>query len=276
MTALNSSQVRPELWHKCSGNRSFPTHILWFKDSDPNAVYSVDVNPRTGSLSLIRQSTQHSSLQGRAYFSVIQTPAVLSVERLRHADNRSYARAPWTSIKTKHGKSQRASSLLQALSRTAGGHPRTTLFRLRLTRADHPQARLTYRPTDSSITQPVATTVVVNMHRNRQTGVPLRLGSGLSLFNTHEGIVIYFEYSVHSNSPLSEVSWTFDGRDLHINGSRSIIVSNQFGSALRKPPDYACHAVNSESEADSNSLWRRVLRKIQFCFMTLVMVSLLS
>ncbi|KAH6938178.1 hypothetical protein HPB50_007350 [Hyalomma asiaticum] len=93
--------------------------------------------------------------------------------------------------------------------------------------------------------------------------VQLRLGSGLSPSNIHEGIDIYFECSVRSNPPVSEVSWTFDGRDLHTDGSRGIIVSNQ-SLALRSVNRtnsgfYACHAANSEGEAESNRLRLRVL-----------------
>ncbi|KAH7962888.1 hypothetical protein HPB52_018531 [Rhipicephalus sanguineus] len=90
VTALEGSQVQLSCDISAPGIGDFPVRIRWFKDSGPNPVYSVDVNPRTGSLSQIRQSAQRSSLQGRAYFSVIQTPAVLSVDRLRHADNGSY------------------------------------------------------------------------------------------------------------------------------------------------------------------------------------------
>ncbi|XP_037511989.1 hemicentin-2-like [Rhipicephalus sanguineus] len=93
--------------------------------------------------------------------------------------------------------------------------------------------------------------------------VQLRLGSGLRPSNIHEGIDIYFECSVRSNPPVSEVSWTFDGRDLHTDGSRGIIVSNQ-SLALRSVNRtnsgfYACHAANSEGEAESNRLRLRVL-----------------
>ncbi|XP_049518146.1 hemicentin-2-like isoform X1 [Dermacentor silvarum] len=417
VTALDGSQVQLSCDISAPGVGDFPVRIRWFKDSSPNPVYSVDVNPRTGSLSQIRQSAQRSSLQGRAYFSVIQTPAVLSIDRLRHADNGSYVCAvdfkkDWTRKLTTHlivivppkrpvimdengtkidnitrpylegedltltcdvydGQPEpvvtwwRGSELLQqALSRTSGGHPRATLFRLRLTRADY-QARLTCRATNSNITLPVATTIVVNMHlkpvsveikgprgplsaelpaqvicqvngsrpealvrwflgpyqlndtethvispnttlgvlnfvpgdrdhgarlrclaSNSAIGgaqgstsapledswildvhykpvVQLRLGSGLSPSNIHEGIDIYFECSVRSNPPVSEVSWTFDGRDLHTDGARGIIVSNQ-SLALRSVNRtnsgfYACHAANSEGEAESNRLRLRVL-----------------
>ncbi|KAL1442018.1 hypothetical protein MTO96_008027 [Rhipicephalus appendiculatus] len=417
VTALEGSQVQLSCDISAPAVGDFPVRIRWFKDSGPNPVYSIDVNPRTGSLSQIRQSALRSSLQGRAYFSVIQTPAVLSVDRLRHADNGSYVCAvdfkkDWTRKLTTHlivivppkhpvimdengtkidnvtrpylegedltltcdvydGQPEpvvtwwRGSELLQqALSRTAGGHPRATLFLLRLARTDY-QARLTCRATNSNITQPVATTIVVNMHLkpvsveikgprgplsaelsaqvicqvngsrpealvrwflgpyqlndtethvispnttlgvlnfvpgDRDHGarlrclasnsaiagaqgstsppledswildvhykpvVQLRLGSGLRPSNIHEGIDIYFECSVRSNPPVSEVSWTFDGRDLHTDGSRGIIVSNQ-SLALRSVNRtnsgfYACHAANSEGEAESNRLRLRVL-----------------
>ncbi|KAL3211365.1 hypothetical protein MRX96_036450, partial [Rhipicephalus microplus] len=90
VTALEGGQVQLSCDISAPAAGDFAVRIRWFKDSGPNPVYSIDVNPRTGSLSQIRQSALRSSLQGRAYFSVIQTPAVLSVDRLRHADNGSY------------------------------------------------------------------------------------------------------------------------------------------------------------------------------------------
>ncbi|KAL1442012.1 hypothetical protein MTO96_008021 [Rhipicephalus appendiculatus] len=89
VTALEGSQVKLSCDISAPGVGDFPVRIRWF-DFGPNPVYSVNVNPRTESLSQICQRAQRSSLQDRAYFSVIQTPAVLSVDRLRHADNGSY------------------------------------------------------------------------------------------------------------------------------------------------------------------------------------------
>ncbi|XP_050045135.1 synaptogenesis protein syg-2-like [Dermacentor andersoni] len=78
----------------------FAVRIRWLKEhAEPGGegdvgatvpVYSVEVNSRTGSLSQIRQRTHLGSLRGRAYFSVIQTPAALNVDRLRSSDNGTY------------------------------------------------------------------------------------------------------------------------------------------------------------------------------------------
>ncbi|XP_064474767.1 hemicentin-1-like isoform X2 [Ornithodoros turicata] len=90
LTVLEGSQVQLGCDIRATGPGDFPIRIRWFKDSGESPVYNVEVNPRTGSLSQIRQSAQQSSLQGRAYFSVIHTPAVLSVDRLRFDDNGTY------------------------------------------------------------------------------------------------------------------------------------------------------------------------------------------
>ncbi|KAH6937654.1 hypothetical protein HPB50_003549 [Hyalomma asiaticum] len=137
--------------------------------------------------------------------------------------------------------------LQQTLSRTAGGHPRATLLLLRLTRADY-RARLTCRVNNSNTTQPMATTTALDMHY--EPVVWLRLGGSVRPSSIQEGIDIYFECSVLSNTVESTVSGTFDGRDLHTDGVRGIIVSNHslaLGSVNRSSGGfYACHAANSE------------------------------
>ncbi|KAM7286243.1 putative sidestep protein [Ixodes scapularis] len=93
--------------------------------------------------------------------------------------------------------------------------------------------------------------------------VHLRLGSGLNPASIHEGIDIYFECSVRANPGVSEVTWRFNGRELHTDGSRGVIVSNQ-SLALRSVGRsnsgfYACSAANSEGESESSQLKLRVL-----------------
>ncbi|KAH7962526.1 hypothetical protein HPB52_016698 [Rhipicephalus sanguineus] len=96
----------------------------------------------------------------------------------------------------------------------------------------------------------------------------LRLGSGHSRSKIDERIDIYFECSVRSNAPVSEVSCTFDSRYFHTDGSRGIIVSNQsleLRSVNRTNCGFCvCHAANSEGEAESNRLRLRVLHS-QLC-----------
>lgn len=413
LTALEGSQVQLACDISAPGPGDFPVRIRWFKDSGPSPVYSVDVNPRTGSLSQIRQSAQLSSLQGRAYFSVIQSPAVLSVDRLRHSDNGTYVcsvdfNKDWTRKLTIHlivivppkrpvimdengtrienltrpyqegedltltcdvydGKPEpvvtwwRGTELLQqVLSRTSNGNPRAMLFRLRLSRSDY-LARLTCTAVNSNISAAVSSSIVVNMHllpvsveikgprgplsadmsaqvvcqvngsrpeafirwflgpyqlndtethvmspnttlgvlyfvpTDRDHGaklrciasnslasksfaplqdswildvhykpvVQLRLGSGLSPSNIHEGIDIYFECNVRANPVVSEVAWKFNRRDLHTDSSRGIIVSNQSlalrGVTRTNSGSYSCFAANSEGDAESNRLRLRVL-----------------
>ncbi|EEC19793.1 sidestep protein, putative, partial [Ixodes scapularis] len=411
LTALENSRVQLSCDIRAPGPGDFPVRILWFKDLSPSPVYSVEVNSRTGSLSQVRQSAQLSGLQGRAYFSVIQVPAVLSIDGLRHSDNGTYVCAvdfkkDWTRKLTTHlivivppkrpvildenetrienttrpyregeditltcdvydGKPEpvvtwwRGSELLQqVLSRTPNGNPRATLFRLRLSRADY-MARLTCRAVNSNISEPVSTSIIVNMNRKHprdpsltqkrekemgssfaslavvrsSAGAPtccirrpnnvinkmqplarpkypidtafllskpkmryrgrfslrepkasfrinsdsrsvrlhsadkpvvqLRLGSGLNPASIHEGIDIYFECTVRANPGVSEVSWQFNRKDLHTDGSRGVIVSNQ-SLALRSVNRtnsgfYACLAANTEGEAQSNRLKLRVL-----------------
>ncbi|XP_040357971.1 hemicentin-1 [Ixodes scapularis] len=413
LTALEGSQVQLACDITAPGPGDFPVRIRWFKDSGPNPVYSVEVNPKTGSLSQIRQSAQLTSLQGRAYFSVIQSPAVLSVDRLRYSDNGTYVCAvdfkkDWTRRLTTHlvvivppkqplildengtaienmtrpylegddltltcdvydGKPEpmvtwwRGAELLQqVLSRTPNGNPRATLFRLKLTREDY-LAKLTCTAANSNVTEPVSTSITVNMYLqpvsveikgprgplsadlsaqvicqvngsrpgasvhwflgpyqlndtethvmspNTTLGVlhfvpsnmdhaarlrcvatnsvpsprnlvledswnldvhykplvHLRLGSGLNPASIHEGIDIYFECSVRANPGVSEVTWRFNGRELHTDGSRGVIVSNQ-SLALRSVGRsnsgfYACSAANSEGESESSQLKLRVL-----------------
>ncbi|CAN8011952.1 unnamed protein product, partial [Ixodes pacificus] len=93
--------------------------------------------------------------------------------------------------------------------------------------------------------------------------VQLRLGSGLNPGSIHEGIDIYFECTVRANPGVSEVSWQFNRKDLHTDGGRGVIVSNQ-SLALRSVNRtnsgfYACLAANTEGEAESNRLKLRVL-----------------
>ncbi|KAL1442024.1 hypothetical protein MTO96_008033 [Rhipicephalus appendiculatus] len=323
VSAVEGGQAQLSCDLRAPASDDFAVRIRWLKEhaepageGDPGGgtvpVYSVDVNSRTGSLSQIRQRTHLGSLRGRAYFSVIQTPAVLNVDRLRSSDNGTYVcsidfKMGWTRTAMVHlvvvvppkrplitdengteirnltrpyeegedltlvcdvygGQPEpvvtwwRGSQLLQqALSRAPDGHPRATLLRLRLTRADY-RAKLTCRAANSNVSEPSTASVIVNMHH--APIIELRLGIGLNAAHLHEGMDVYFECHVRANPPVGEVSWTFDDRDLHTNAGRGIIVSNQ-SLALRSvnrtnSGSYACHAANSEGEASSVSHGLRI------------------
>lgn len=101
VSAVEGGQAQLTCDLRAPASDDFAVRIRWLKEhAEPGGdgdagggtvpVYSVDVNSRTGSLSQIRQRTHLGSLRGRAYFSVIQTPAVLNVDRLRSSDNGTY------------------------------------------------------------------------------------------------------------------------------------------------------------------------------------------
>ncbi|KAH7964921.1 hypothetical protein HPB49_002521 [Dermacentor silvarum] len=227
VSAVEGGQVQLNCDLRAPAADDFAVRIRWLKEhAEPGGegdagvtvpVYSVDVNSRTGSLSQIRQRTHLGSLRGRAYFSVIQTPAALNVDRLRSSDNGTYVcsvdfKMGWTRSAVVHlvvvvppkrplitdengteirnltrpyeegedltlvcdvygGQPEpvvtwwRGSQLLQqALSRAPDGHPRATLLRLRLTRADY-RAKLTCRAANSNVSEASTASVIVNMHR---------------------------------------------------------------------------------------------------------------
>ncbi|CAN8029643.1 unnamed protein product, partial [Ixodes persulcatus] len=400
LTALEDSRVQLSCDIRAPGPGDFPVRILWFKDLSPSPVYSVEVNSRTGSLSQVRQSAQLSGLQGRAYFSVIQVPAVLSIDGLRHSDNGTYVCAvdfkkDWTRKLTTHlivigeplrrvliperarglsGPPRRVSrsprncdaesarletvpsgmffylfSQLGVLvsSRTFSSDRVPNVLRAERSRPNVPEThaptkgaplgepesvspqrstqlfrrhrRLRPQPTSlliwaqvrpikglitchsrqyslskngmqlSSASAPLASCrkisrPVVRCPLARRGGasmigsesmlyirlnsadkpvVQLKLGSGLNPASIHEGIDIYFECTVRANPGVSEVSWQFNRKDLHTDGGRGVIVSNQ-SLALRSVNRtnsgfYACLAANTEGEAESNRLKLRVL-----------------
>ncbi|CAN8029649.1 unnamed protein product, partial [Ixodes persulcatus] len=414
LTALEGSHVQLACDITAPGPGDFPVRIRWFKDSGPNPVYSVEVNPKTGSLSQIRQSAQLTSLQGRAYFSVIQSPAVLSVDRLRYSDNGTYVCAvdfkkDWTRRLTTHlvlivpcksaildcefsscvamitqhvlkgkihllvrrcrggtlktAETPVPSCLFTATTVVLSKHlcPRTSpgfliwriscvcsssryywrvpcVYARRRTvvpvatnavslymaalaasvpathfplsslaaiglaryhsnrpsclshRAPGPplpsrartrryqdslfpsavgtsssflgvRARLCVGPMTTLAVLPEAFRMLFSIYNKPL--VHLRLGSGLNPASIHEGIDIYFECSVRANPGVSEVTWRFNGRELHTDGSVGVIVSNQ-SLALRSVGRsnsgfYACSAANSEGESESSQLKLRVL-----------------
>ncbi|CAN8005595.1 unnamed protein product, partial [Ixodes hexagonus] len=415
LTALEDSRVQLSCDIRAPGPGDFPVRILWFKDLSPSPVYSVEVNSRTGSLSQIRQSAQLSGLQGRAYFSVIQVPAVLSIDALRHSDNGTYVCAvdfkkDWTRKLTTHlvvivppkrpvildenetrienttrpyregeditltcdvynGKitfaiawNASSTGLFTRQTSPPTSPPRRHRFsgrlkgRAKLSARAHGSNNLVYHGRNPEIivlnsyssvkplsveikgsrgplsadlsaqvicqvngsrpepqihwflgpyqlneteTHPMsANTTLGVLHfvpTDRDHGaklrcvasnpmasegpapledswrldvhykplVQLRLGSGLNPASIHEGIDIYFECSVRANPGVSEVTWQFNRKDLHTDGSRGVIVSNQ-SLALRSlnrtnSGFYACLAANTEGEAESNRLNLRVL-----------------
>ncbi|XP_054919621.2 nephrin-like isoform X2 [Dermacentor andersoni] len=89
--------------------------------------------------------------------------------------------------------------------------------------------------------------------------VELRLGPGLDSSGVQEGHDAYFECSVRSNPPVSEVAWSLDDRRL--SGAR-LIVSN-LSLALRQVTRhqagrYRCTAQNSAGRTVSNAVRLRV------------------
>ncbi|KAK8773880.1 hypothetical protein V5799_011586 [Amblyomma americanum] len=252
----------------------FAVRIRWLKElAEPGgggdgeeeeasvAVYSVDVNSRTGSLSQIRQRAHLGSLRGRAYFSVIQTPAVLSVDRLRSADNGTYVCAVdfkkgWTRTATVQlvvvvppkrpvitdengteirnltrpyeegedltlvcdvygGQPEpvvtwwRGSQLLQqALSRASDGHPRATLLRLRLTRADY-RATLICRAANSNVSEPVTANVIVNMHL-QPVSVEIKGNRGPLSAEMSTQVIC----QVEGSRPQASIRWLLGSREL--------------------------------------------------------------
>ncbi|XP_037574392.1 nephrin [Dermacentor silvarum] len=90
----------------------------------------------------------------------------------------------------------------------------------------------------------------------------VRLGNRLRQSSILENHDVYLECSVAANPPVSEISWLFEGRDLHTNTSAGIIISNRslvlqkVGRSARG--HYHCVAANSLGQSRSEPLFLRV------------------
>ncbi|XP_054258720.1 nephrin-like [Macrosteles quadrilineatus] len=92
--------------------------------------------------------------------------------------------------------------------------------------------------------------------------VSLRLGSTLNASDIKEGDDVYFECHVRANPPWRRLTWLHDGVILSHNVSARLILINQ-SLVLQKVTrqsagSYACVAVNSEGDTNSNTLHLRV------------------
>nr|XP_042894824.1 hemicentin-1 isoform X1 [Parasteatoda tepidariorum] len=87
----------------------------------------------------------------------------------------------------------------------------------------------------------------------------LRLGSKLRHFRIQEGNDVYMECDIRANPWVSEIGWSFEGRELHTNVSAGIIISNQSLVLQRvqriNRGHYTCSASNSEGMGESKALY---------------------
>ncbi|XP_049518144.1 LOW QUALITY PROTEIN: protein turtle-like [Dermacentor silvarum] len=278
VSAVEGGQVQLNCDLRAPAADDFAVRIRWLKEhAEPGGegdagvtvpVYSVDVNSRTGSLSQIRQRTHLGSLRGRAYFSVIQTPAALNVDRLRSSDNGTYVcsvdfKMGWTRSAVVHlvvvvppkrplitdengteirnltrpyeegedltlvcdvygGQPEpvvtwwRGSQLLQqALSRAPDGHPRATLLRLRLTRADY-RAKLTCRAANSNVSEASTASVIVNMHL-QPIAVEIKGNRGPLSAEMSTQVIC----QVEGSRPPASVRWLLGSRELSDYATRA-------------------------------------------------------
>ncbi|XP_022654781.1 hemicentin-2-like isoform X2 [Varroa jacobsoni] len=86
--------------------------------------------------------------------------------------------------------------------------------------------------------------------------VRLSLGNRLSESHIVEGSDVYFECSVQSHPPASEVFWSVDGRELRSNASAGVVADESFlvlrNISHRLSGLYACTAINQRGPASSN------------------------
>ncbi|OQR78986.1 titin-like [Tropilaelaps mercedesae] len=86
--------------------------------------------------------------------------------------------------------------------------------------------------------------------------VHLSLGNRLSENHIVEGRDVYFECSVQSHPPTSEVFWSVDGRELRSNASAGVVADEGFlvlrNISHRLSGLYACTAINQRGPASSN------------------------
>ncbi|CAL1288955.1 unnamed protein product, partial [Larinioides sclopetarius] len=87
----------------------------------------------------------------------------------------------------------------------------------------------------------------------------LRLGSKLRHFRIQEGNDVYMECDIRANPWVTEIGWTFEGRELHTNVSAGLIISNQSLVLQRvqrtNRGHYTCSASNSEGIGESKPLY---------------------
>ncbi|XP_022239703.1 synaptogenesis protein syg-2-like isoform X2 [Limulus polyphemus] len=90
----------------------------------------------------------------------------------------------------------------------------------------------------------------------------LRLGSKLRHSHIQEGNDVYFECSVKANPMVKDITWKFEGREVQINTTAGIIISNQtlvLQHVKRTGKGrYTCSAANSEGRGASNTVFLRV------------------
>ncbi|GFU18072.1 ig-like domain-containing protein [Trichonephila clavipes] len=87
----------------------------------------------------------------------------------------------------------------------------------------------------------------------------LRLGSKLRHFRIQEGNDVYMECDIRANPWVTEIGWTFEGRELHTNVSAGLIISNQSLVLQRvqrtNRGHYTCSASNTEGIGESKPLY---------------------
>ncbi|XP_022249076.1 contactin-6-like [Limulus polyphemus] len=90
----------------------------------------------------------------------------------------------------------------------------------------------------------------------------LRLGSKLRHSRIQEGNDVYFECSVKASPMVKDIIWKFEGREVHLNTTAGIIISNQtlvLQHVKRTSRGrYTCFATNSEGRGESNTVILRV------------------
>lgn len=100
----------------------------------------------------------------------------------------------------------------------------------------------------------------------------LRLGSKLRHFRIQEGNDVYMECDIRANPWVTEISWTFEGRELHTNVSAGLIISNQSLVLQRvqrtNRGHYTCSASNSEGMGESKPLYLSIQCKPYSNFIT--------
>lgn len=113
------------------------------------------------------------------------------------------------------------------------------------------------------------------------TDVPqlvLRLGSKLRHFRIQEGNDVYMECDIRANPWVTEISWTFEGRELHTNVSAGLIISNQSLVLQRvqrtNRGHYTCSASNSEGMGESKPLYLSIQCKYNFFQAVLIRYSI--
>lgn len=92
--------------------------------------------------------------------------------------------------------------------------------------------------------------------------VQLRLGDNLHEGEIREGQAVYFDCLARAQPAAHEIRWWFEGRELDMNRTAGVIISNQSLALARvsrhQRGRYTCSAANSVGEAHSSPLLLRV------------------